>query len=76
MAGLQVRDLEFLDILGPSPKVVELVKTNAHEGAVWYPDNNEFYFSSVRLEGPNGVVRTDVGLIPLSFSGQVQSIGD
>lgn len=60
-----VRDLEFLDILGPSPKVVELVKTNAHEGAVWYPDNNEFYFSSVRLEGPNGVVRTDLKKVNL-----------
>lgn len=57
---LQVRDSEFLDLLGSSPKVVELVKTNAHEGGVWYPDKNEFYFTSGRLTGPNGNARADV----------------
>lgn len=58
--ALQVRDAEFLDLLGSAPKVVEFVKTNAHEGGVWYPDRNEFYFSSTRFKGRDGAARTDV----------------
>lgn len=60
-----VRDSEFLDLLGSSPKVVELVKTNAHEGGVWYPDKNEFYFTSGRLTGPNGNARADLTKVNL-----------
>jgi len=58
--ALQVRDPAFLDILGSSPKLVEFVETSAHEGGVWYPDKNEFYFASVRLTGPDGNARADV----------------
>ena len=57
---LQVRDPGFLDLLGLSPKIVEFVKTDAHEGAVWYPDQNELYFSSNRIALANGGSRADV----------------
>lgn len=60
-----VHDPAFLDILGSSPKLVELVKTNAHEGGVWYPDKNEFYFSSGRLTGPDGNTRADLKKVNL-----------
>jgi len=45
---VQVRDVEFLEILGPAPELKLLAKTDAHEGGVYYPDTNEFYFSSAR----------------------------
>lgn len=44
----QVRDPEFLEILGPAPELKLVAKTDAHEGGVYHPDNNEFYFSSSR----------------------------
>lgn len=60
-----VRDPAFLDILGSSPKIVELVKTNAHEGGAWYPDKNELYFTSAKLAGPDGTPRTDLKKVNL-----------
>lgn len=60
-----VRDPAFLEILGSSPKLEELVKTNAHEGGVWYPAKNEFYFSSGRLTGPSGNARADLKKVNL-----------
>lgn len=44
----QVRDLEFLDILGPAPELKLMAKTDAHEGGVYHPDMDEFYFTSAR----------------------------
>lgn len=67
VAGLQVRDPEFLDILGSSPKLVELVKTDAHEGGAWYPDKDEFYFSSNKLTSSTGQIKTDVSFLFLIF---------
>ena len=57
-----MRDPEFLDVLGSSPEVLELVKTNAHEGGVWHPDKNEFYFTSTQLTGSSGNARADAGI--------------
>uniref|UniRef100_A0A7I4CSZ5 SMP-30/Gluconolactonase/LRE-like region domain-containing protein n=1 Tax=Physcomitrium patens TaxID=3218 RepID=A0A7I4CSZ5_PHYPA len=65
VAGLQVRDPEFLDILGSSPKLVELVKTDAHEGGAWYPDKDEFYFSSNKLTSSTGQIKTDLKKVNL-----------
>ncbi|KAG0617725.1 hypothetical protein M758_4G010100 [Ceratodon purpureus] len=61
----EVRDPEFLNLLGSSPKFVEFVKTSAHEGAVWYPDKNELYFSSEKFTGLNGDPRTDLKKVNL-----------
>lgn len=46
--GLQVRDPEFLEILGEAPKLKFVAKTDAHEGGAYYPDTDEFYFASSR----------------------------
>lgn len=46
----QVRDPEFLEILGPAPELKLMAKTDAHEGGVYHPDTNDFYFTSVRHE--------------------------
>lgn len=43
-----MRDLEFLDILGPAPELKLMAKTDAHEGGVYHPDMDEFYFTSAR----------------------------
>lgn len=45
---LQVRDPEFLEILGPAPELKLVAETDAHEGGVYHPDNNEFYYSTTR----------------------------
>jgi len=58
-----VRDPEFFDVLGSAPEIIELVKENAHEGGVWYPDKNEFYFSSTPLTVSTGYARADVGIL-------------
>ncbi|MCO5597528.1 hypothetical protein L7F22_051606 [Adiantum nelumboides] len=42
----EVLDVEFLDVLGKTPKVDFLSHAPAHEGGVYFPDNEEFYFSS------------------------------
>ncbi|KAG0559226.1 hypothetical protein KC19_10G088700 [Ceratodon purpureus] len=64
-----VRDPGFLDLLGLSPKIVEFVKTDAHEGAVWYPDQNELYFSSNRIALANGGSRADLKKVNLKTGG-------
>lgn len=43
-----VRDPEFLEILGPAPELKLVAETDAHEGGVYHPDNNEFYYSTTR----------------------------
>lgn len=48
----QVRDPEFLEILGPAPKVHLVAKTDAHEGGVYHPATNEFFFASSRFKIP------------------------
>jgi len=62
-----VRDPEFSDVLGSSPEIHELVKTNAHEGGVWYPDKNEFYFTSTLLTGSTGDARAVVDILAIVF---------
>ncbi|XP_024375484.1 lactonohydrolase oryL [Physcomitrium patens] len=44
-----IRQPEFLKVIGSSPKVRVLVRTPALEGGVYYPDKDEFYFSTVRF---------------------------
>ena len=47
-----MRDPEFLEILGPAPKVHLIAKTDAHEGGVYHPATNEFFFASSRFKIP------------------------
>jgi hypothetical protein len=49
---VQVRDPEFLEILGPAPKVHLIANTDAHEGGVYHPATNEFFFASSRFKIP------------------------
>ncbi|KAI5059349.1 hypothetical protein GOP47_0025668 [Adiantum capillus-veneris] len=42
----EVLDVEFLDVLGKAPKVDFISHAPAHEGGVYFPNNEEFYFSS------------------------------
>lgn len=43
-----VRDLAFVEILGLAPNLTLVANTNAHEGGVYHPTKNEFYFTSSR----------------------------
>eukprot|EP00250_Pteridium_aquilinum_P005503 c15586_g1_i1 orf=147-1331(+) len=42
----EVLDEEFLEVIGKAPKVKFVSHAPAHEGGVYFPDNDEFYFSS------------------------------
>jgi gluconolactonase len=38
---------EFLDVLGPNPRLEQVVATNAHEGPVYVKTQNSLYFTTV-----------------------------
>lgn len=42
----ELLDEEFLEVLGRSPKIEFISNAPAHEGGVYFPDKEEFYFSS------------------------------
>ncbi|CAK9870190.1 unnamed protein product [Sphagnum jensenii] len=44
----EVRDPDFLEVLGVAPTLELVVNTDAHEGGVYFPDTDEFYFASSR----------------------------
>ena len=73
---VQVREPEFLEILGAAPELKLVAETDAHEGGVYHPDDNEFYFSSVR--GPvtvDGEEKTNTALRKVSLStGEVTTV--
>eukprot|EP00246_Nothoceros_aenigmaticus_P003415 TRINITY_DN1456_c0_g1_i2.p1 TRINITY_DN1456_c0_g1~~TRINITY_DN1456_c0_g1_i2.p1 ORF type:complete len:384 (+),score=61.24 TRINITY_DN1456_c0_g1_i2:228-1379(+) len=46
----QVRHPDFLAILGASPVLQFEAAAAAHEGGVYYPDTNEFFFTTKRVE--------------------------
>jgi hypothetical protein len=37
-----------LEVIGVAPTLELVVNTDAHEGGVYFPDTNEFYFASSR----------------------------
>ncbi|KAL2613643.1 hypothetical protein R1flu_025335 [Riccia fluitans] len=41
-----IRDDDFLRLLGPNPKIETVVQTDAHEGLVYYPDENAILFTT------------------------------
>lgn len=67
VVGLQVCDLEFLDILGLLLKFVEFVKMDVYEGGVWYFDKDEFYFLFNKLISFIGQIKIDVSFFFLIF---------
>ncbi|KAH7306510.1 hypothetical protein KP509_22G016200 [Ceratopteris richardii] len=42
----EVLDAEFLDVLGKAPKLEFITNAPAREGGVYFPDKEEYYFSS------------------------------
>ena len=38
---------EFLDVLGPNPRLEQVVATNAHEGPVYVKTQNSLYFTTL-----------------------------
>jgi gluconolactonase len=45
--GFVVHAREFDDVLGPDPRIVEVIATDAHEGPVYAPDEDALYFTTV-----------------------------
>lgn len=41
-----VRNDDFLTILGPCPRLEKVVETDAHEGLVYYPNDNSLFFTT------------------------------
>jgi gluconolactonase len=45
--GFVVHEREFERVLGPCPRIVEVIATDAHEGPVYAPDEDALYFTTV-----------------------------
>lgn len=43
---MKVRDPKFLEILGRSPRLEAVARTDAKGGVVYFPDFNELYYST------------------------------
>jgi sirohydrochlorin ferrochelatase len=41
------RSAEFERVLGPDPRIVEVIATDAHEGPVYAADEDALYFTTV-----------------------------
>ncbi|HEX2104101.1 MAG TPA: SMP-30/gluconolactonase/LRE family protein [Solirubrobacteraceae bacterium] len=49
-----VHDEAFLDVIGPAPRLVRVVDTDAHEGPVYVAGEDALYFTTVPRPGPAG----------------------
>jgi len=58
---------EFLDVLGPAPRLERVVDTNAHEGPVYVAGEDALYFTTVPEPGPAGP-RVDIRRLALDGS--------
>lgn len=47
----------FAEILGPAPRLVRIVATDAHEGPVYCPDEDALYVTTARTVAGNSIVR-------------------
>ena len=50
-AGFQAHDPEFAAVLGPDPRLVPVVATDAHEGPVYLPAEDALYVTSLPRAG-------------------------
>ena len=55
-AAFTVHDDAFLDILGPDPRLVVEVETDAHEGPVYVAGEHALYFTTVPRPGAGGPI--------------------
>lgn len=60
----QLRDPEFLRVIGKRPKLELVAYADAHEGGVYFPDKEEFYFSSTKKSEPE----PNIKLLKLSLA--------
>lgn len=51
----ELRDSKFLSVIGKKPKLEVVAYTDGHEGGVYFPDKQEFYFSSTRQTTPPNI---------------------
>ncbi|OAE35259.1 hypothetical protein AXG93_392s1060 [Marchantia polymorpha subsp. ruderalis] len=54
-----VRHEDFLDLLGPSPRIEKVAETNAHEGLLYMPDTDSLLFTTLGVleHAPNQIKR-------------------
>ena len=52
--ALRAHDSRFAAMLGPSPQLVRVAETDAHEGPVYVPAENALYFTTVPHFGNSG----------------------
>ena len=65
---------EFEDIVGEVPRLSLVVETDAHEGPVYFADENALYFTTLPRRGPDGAPSVQIKRLDLDHPSEVSVV--